>query len=341
LTTAKASAAKPGAAKPARVAVKPSTAMPPKDPLPGVPLIESPFFERLFASLKPDAETRRIAHDLRAKGFAVFDFPEPEFDRISEEIIETYGPRVPWEQWREKGGDHRVQDAWRFDPNVKRIAANPRVLKLLQTLYGRPAIPFQTLNFPVGTQQPIHSDNIHFSSVPEPFMCGVWVALEDIDESNGPLLYYPGSHKWPNFFNEEIGFNPGLLSVPHWHYTDYERLWQELIELYGAVPERFVARKGQALIWASHLWHGGDTHRDRSRTRYSQVTHYYFDGCCYYTPLHSNPFYGAIQFRDIVNIETNKRVPNTLGGRRVPRWFIHQSRLRSYMHGLLRLFTRR
>ena len=313
----------------------------PKNPLPGVPLIENPFFERLFPLQHPDAETRRIARDLREKGFAIFDFPEPEFDRVSEAIVRNLAPRVPWDEWRRTGDDQRVQNAWRFDPNVRRIATNRKVLSLLQTLYGRPAIPFQTLNFPVGTQQHVHSDNIHFSSIPDGFMCGVWVALEDIDESNGPLVYYPGSHKWPNFFNEEIGFNSGLLSSPRLHYGDYERLWREMIELYQAVPERFFARKGQALIWVSRLWHGGDKHSDRSRTRHSQVTHYFFDGCSYYTPLNSNPFYGAIQFRDIVNIDTNARVPNTVSGLKVPRWFVHQSRLRSYVHWLLQQLDRR
>ena len=33
--------------------------------------------------------------------------------------------------------------------------------------------------------------------MPEGFMCGVWVALEDMDMDNGPLVYYPGSHQLP------------------------------------------------------------------------------------------------------------------------------------------------
>ena len=56
---------------------------------------------------------------------------------------------------------------------------NTGILSLFSTLYGRRAWPFQTLNFPVGTQQHYHSDSVHFSSVPERFMCGVWVDLED------------------------------------------------------------------------------------------------------------------------------------------------------------------
>jgi hypothetical protein len=73
----------------------------------------------------------------------------------------------------------------------------------------------------------------------------------------------------------------------------YEVLWDELINIHGLCPERFCARKGQALIWVANLLHGGDRVVDFERTRWSQVTHYYFEGCSYYTPLTSDPFKGV------------------------------------------------
>jgi ectoine hydroxylase-related dioxygenase (phytanoyl-CoA dioxygenase family) len=56
------------------------------------------------------------------------------------------------------------------------------VLGLLGVLYGREPRPFQTLNFKVGTQQRPHSDQVDFNTEPPGLMCGVWVAMEDIDE---------------------------------------------------------------------------------------------------------------------------------------------------------------
>ena len=53
---------------------------------------------------------------------------------------------------------------------------------MLFSLYGREPFPFQTLNFPYGSRQHYHSDAVHFNSLPKGFMCGVWVALEDIHE---------------------------------------------------------------------------------------------------------------------------------------------------------------
>ncbi len=284
--------------------------------LPGVPDVESPFFERIFAKKNVSPETLEIARALRRDGFAVLDFPEPDFDKVAENIINTLDRQYDWEGWR-KGtvSSLRVQDAWNKVPEVKRIACNAAILQLLADLYGRRAFPFQTLNFPVGTQQHYHSDSIHFSSCPERFMVGVWVALEDVDSENGPLVYYPGSHRLPIYTNEHIGINPDTQgSNPHTHYQLYERAWEALVEAHDLEPRQFHAKKGQALIWAANLLHGGAAQTDLKRTRYSQVTHYYFDNCCYYTPMSSVPFHGPIWFRDLVDISTGKPVPNRLNG---------------------------
>ena len=90
-------------------------------------------------------------------------------------------------------------------------------------------------------------------------------------------------------------------------------------------PERFTAKKGQAIIWHARLLHGGDKQNDPMRTRWSQVTHYYFRDCSYYTPLYSDPFYGNIFFRQIVDIGTGEPVPNMISGREVPLWFQSQA----------------
>src|ERR1700737_2924370 len=93
----------------------------------------------------------------------------------------------------------------RESEGARRPPPAPAVLSLLRTLSRREPVPMQTLNFGRGTEQNAHSDAMHFSSVPVGFMCGVWFALEDIDEDNGPLLYYPGSHRLPYLDHGSIG----------------------------------------------------------------------------------------------------------------------------------------
>jgi len=291
----------------------------PLNPLPGVPAVESPFFDDIFVPERYSAEEIRIARDLRENGFAVLDFPDPEIQAKAERIKSSLHERYPWTQWRAGSADMRVQDAWKTNADVRSVAVNQSVLDLLSKLYGRRAWPFQTLNFPVGTEQHFHTDSIHFSSVPERFMCGVWLALEDIGPEQGPLEYYVGSHRWPIYTNEHVGFVPrdGVNDQ-----STYHQLWQRLVERTGVKRQQFHARKGQALIWAANLLHGGMPHLDKSKTRWSQVTHYYFDDCAYYTPMHSDPFRGVVAFRHLTDLTTQQPVVNAFSGRRIPEKFV-------------------
>jgi hypothetical protein len=293
------------------------------NPLPGVPIVESPFFETLSGTFADDPVVLRAARDLNRNGFAIIDFPDADFESRAASLRTDLDQYYDWSQWRESGGGLRVHDAWKFSGPAKAIATNARVIELLSRIYGRRAWPFQTLNFPVGTEQHYHSDSIHFSSAPERFMCGVWVALEDVHEDAGPLLYYPGSHKWPIYTHEHLGLCAAeQQGVPG--QETFEPLWRDLVGEVGATPVRFLPRKGQALIWAANLLHGGDVHRDRARTRHSQVTHYFFDDCAYYTPMHSDPFYGRIAFRRLTDITTGQPIPNQCAGHAVAEAFIDQ-----------------
>ena len=54
-------------------------------------------------------------------------------------------------------------------------------------------------------------------------------------------------------------------------------------------PEYGIANKGDIIIWHANLLHGGAPQKYRARTRHSQVTHYFFENCQYYTPMNSTP----------------------------------------------------
>jgi len=146
----------------------------------------------------------------------------------------------------------------------------------------------------MGTQQPPHIDAFYFNSDPNGYMCGFWIALEDMDMDNGPLVYFPGSHKlplpnWDEIF-QAIGIadpsryktGPELSDARTRAFTRYCR---HLIDHHGFEPQYGTIRKGQGIIWAANLLHGGAPQRDLGRTRHSQVTHYYFEGCRHYRPF--------------------------------------------------------
>ena len=291
------------------------------NPFPGLPLIESPLFPSMLPALGLNEEETRIGLELFHCGYAVMDFPDPDIEARIDRIKASLGPRfgIAFDdpESDKTAGERRIQDAWKYDADVLAIAANAAVKGLLGRLYGRAAFPFQTLNFPVGTQQDAHSDMVHFSSQPEKFMCGVWLAMEDVAPEAGPLFYYPGSHRWPVINNVLIG-RRGQGSQLNSAQDPFAEAWAALVAADGAEREVFLARKGQALIWCANLLHGGSRQTDPRRTRWSQVTHYYFDDCLYYTPAFSDEALGALDMRRITAIGEAGERPNLYLGQPIP-----------------------
>lgn len=177
---------------------------------------------------------------------------------------------------------NRLQDAWKLSPAIRAVATSPHILAVLQRLYQRKPLPFQTLNFRRGTEQRPHADSIHFNSEPFGLMCGVWIALENIGMDQGPLMYYPGTHRLPEMNFEDLG-----LDADYAAYTGYEDRIAGVIQEHGIEPEYACIEKGQALIWSANILHGGAPQVDKSRSRLSQVTHYYFEGARYWRPGYS------------------------------------------------------
>jgi hypothetical protein len=286
----------------------------------GVPLIESPIFRSVLDHMGLTDAERAIAEDLNRKGYAVFKFPDPDLDARIERIRARFAPEFGIDDSNPAAIKSprvgRFQDAWQYDEDVRAIAANEALIECLSKLWGRRAFPFQTLNFPVGTQQHVHTDSVHFSSVPERFMCGVWLAMEDIHESAGPLCYYPGSHKWPIISNTMIG-RRGWESELGSAQVPYHDAWNALVAEHQASLETFLARKGDALIWCANLLHGGSPQTDPTRTRWSQVTHYFFDDCVYYTPAFSDEPLGRLALREIVNVADGARRANIYLGEEI------------------------
>lgn len=208
-------------------------------------------------------------------GYVVFD-PEIEtnvIDKVALDTLEILNrPKYQTQ--------NRVQDAWYFKNSIRSLAIHGKILDFLSFVYKRKALPFQTLNFKEGTQQPVHSDAVHFNCRPEGFMCGVWIALEDVTMDNGPLIYYPGTHTYPDFLMDT--FN---LPQDTKYYRQYEIALQEWIDRKKIKPHYGVMKKGQALVWASNILHGGSEIKETNSTRLSQVTHYYFEGVQPWRPL--------------------------------------------------------
>jgi hypothetical protein len=268
----------------------------------------SPSFEQQLAERGLDPEQERMVRSYAENGYLILeDLGLDDFDDLADQAVAELGPM------HEDGAFNRIAEAWTAIEPVRRFATVPKVYELLELLYGRRPIPFQTLNFWRGSQQGTHSDAVHFHCFPKHMMCGVWLALEDTDERNGALHYYPGSHSLPDVEYVDLGLRPGKDFYPH--YVEYVR---NLIEARGLQKEKPSLQRGQAIVWSANLLHGGDPIADPNSTRISQVTHYYFEGCSYYTPLRSDIARGKVFFRQITDVSTGKLLPARMNGTRIP-----------------------
>ena len=216
--------------------------------------------------------------------------------KVNEEEVKTQADGFHYSE------SPRVFEAWKFSKAVRDVACNQKVMDTVKELYGVQSdiFPFQTINFIKGSNQPLHSDSIHFYTEPEGWMVGTWAAFEDMDEGNGTLRYVPGSHKLPHVDFPMLG-----MSVPEYgkemdHYRKYEDYVRERVKQNGLEETPLICKKGDVIIWASRLFHGGLEIKDPSRTRWSQATHYYFSGCeKYYSPMYSDKMNGVFSEKDL------------------------------------------
>lgn len=168
----------------------------------------------------------------------------------------------------------------------RRVALCPRVVEPACELMEDDAVVLGSLTFETGTQQQAHIDSIFFYVEPEQAMVGCWVALEDIHPDAGPLMYYPGSHRWefdraedvyrrfPELAREKQQLPPEQRDdfvskvANHW-----SQMLREKIEQKGVQPTLALIEKGDCFIWHGNLVHGGSPRKNRNLSRRSMVTH--------------------------------------------------------------------
>jgi hypothetical protein len=126
----------------------------------------------------------------------------------------------------------------------------------------------------------------------------------------------PGSHRFSEVQLESLG----LWAEPVGDrlgagYTQYEAYLEALVRLNDMPVREATIKKGSVFVWAANLLHGGRPIVKPGATRMSQVTHFYFENCIYYTPIFSNVPLGEIHLRNVHDLRTGQRVPHRLNGR--------------------------
>jgi hypothetical protein len=267
-----------------------------------IPWIESPFFYELLESTDYTDEEKELLIKYHEDGYLVIDLELD--DNFIKELLNGIKNELKYLKTQDNryhySDSPRVFEGWKTIPNVLTLARHPKLLDTLELLYGRKPIPFQTINFLKGSNQPLHQDSIHFYTQPEKWMVGTWTALQDITEDCGPLNIVPGSHKWPHYNFQNLNLPVVEFGEQFDNYAEYENFLIQLLETMGSSKKNWLGKKGECLIWSSNLLHGGAPIINPNSTRYAQATHFYFEGCNhYYSPMFSHVAEGKYSEKDL------------------------------------------
>lgn len=165
---------------------------------------------------------------------------------------------------------YKLNDLFLSCPLIRDMIVGDRLAPILNELLGGAPLVCNTLNFEYGSQQDYHFDTFYMPSPTPNKMVASWLALEDATTDNGPLSYYPGSHKIPPYL-----FSNGRTIVMQDEMPAFREYIFQQIDERGLKPETLYAKKGDLLIWHSQLFHGGSPIKDKRKTRKSLVTHYF------------------------------------------------------------------
>lgn len=276
-----------------------------------LPWIETDFFYSQLKKKKISNEFKQYAIKFHEEGYCVVDLDLSQ--KIINKIIDTVNNLSKSKDVKlnpkiyHYNNSPRIIEGWKKSKTIKELALNKKILKLLSFFYRKKPIAINTINFIKGSDQPLHSDYIHFSSSPHKYLTATWVALEDTNIENGPLMVVPRSHKLEiidySFFNMST---PRSMNELGKYYKIYETYIKQLVKEKKLIIKPVLMKKGQALIWAANLLHGGKKIIDPNSTRYSQVTHYHFENCnFYYNPGFSNPIKGEFAYRNLEKLRIN------------------------------------
>ena len=165
---------------------------------------------------------------------------------------------------------YKLNDLYLSQAAIRELIVGDELAPILKELLAGTPMVCNTLNFEFGSQQDYHFDTFYMPSPTPNKMVASWIALEDTTPLNGPLSYYPGSHKIPPY-----QFSSGSTIVVENELAVFRDYIYQEIDKRGLQPETLLAERGDLLIWHSQLFHGGSKIADKTKTRKSLVTHYF------------------------------------------------------------------
>jgi ectoine hydroxylase-related dioxygenase (phytanoyl-CoA dioxygenase family) len=193
---------------------------------------------------------------------------------ISDELLDAYE-----KEWDKDNLDKRTQhglltgwdghSSYLEHDSIKDILCNETINAVFMDLQKGMAL-HSSRTYGTSTEMPWHHDSVLPNNVAADNYIGVWVAIEDVAEDSGPFEFIPGSHKWDIDYSnvytvEEIGSFEG----------DYGSVnLSEEIRQRGIPSIKFLAKRGDIIIWHGRLIHRGAQIQNKNVTRKALIGHY-------------------------------------------------------------------
>lgn len=234
-----------------------------------------------------DQETQAEVERFIADGYLILKnfFAEAEVDQLNLEIDRL----LEQDSLDFNYTGRKIMESFKVSPMANTFFRSPRLLKLLRFIMGKEIIPFHTINFIAGSEQRAHSDSIHMTTEPQGYLIAAWIALEDIGPDQGPLTYYPGSHRLPYISTADYPSGHSRWRLGEFANKHFEDKVEEVVETHDFKPQTFLAKKGDVLLWHANLIHGGSAITRPGATRKSMVAHYFCEGVICYHEISQRP----------------------------------------------------
>lgn len=249
-----------------------------------------PWFDRedadahigaLQAAGRATSEEAGLLRDFVRDGFLVLPdgIEAPLVERALADMQDAVDTGYQGYRW---GESTRLEHLHEKYPAMRELWLHPRVHHLLSLIFDEPSQPCQSLGYVFGSQQDAHQDTIHLTPFPAGYMCGVWIALEDVQPGSGELMVYPGSHRLPRVYLQGSGCEKVTGTDWSGFGNTVVKRWGELLAESGLSPLPYIARKGSVLVWHENLMHGGSVRRNPEQSRRSLVCHNFARGSLVY-----------------------------------------------------------
>lgn len=152
-----------------------------------------------------------------------------------------------------------------------------KALAVSDEFFGEPTSLYTSLYYERGSEQALHRDTPYFTTKPAGRYLGVWLALDDVDDGNGPLRVVPESHKLPpvdvRALRKEVFGGETIPSISMEGWDRYQAEVKKQCDERGMVSQDVHVNRGDVIIWHPEMFHGGAPHLDKARSRRSLVMH--------------------------------------------------------------------